>query len=161
MYFVYRYMRGNKWIYVGKAKASRINDELMHRIRDHAHDERFKEYANCKIQYAVFLNESDMIAVESMLIKTQKPVLNLVGQTDDVLPFVFDDKLIKWFDVNYTTTIYQSDVNRSKKSARRYKARMPDEYGGGWITGYSWQDVVNKAITKAVKYQAGSSGFSF
>lgn len=46
MYFVYRYMRGNKWIYVGKADASKTPNELMLRIHDHARDHRFKSYDN-------------------------------------------------------------------------------------------------------------------
>lgn len=91
MYWVYRYMLGNKWIYVGKSK-----DQLDKRIEAHANDQRFAPYMDAKIEYISLNTASDMDATESMLIKCMRPVLNVVDMTYGDLPFVYNDSSICW-----------------------------------------------------------------
>ena len=105
MYYVYRYMMGNKWIYVGKADASNTKNELHLRIKCHSKDERFLKYEQLKISYCVLNSKSDMNAVESMLIKIKHPEINVIDRTNYELPFVLDNKKIKWIPIEEYTYI--------------------------------------------------------
>ena len=108
MNYVYRYMDGNDWVYVGKASAMKVRNELQNRIRSHSKDDRFKKYVNAKIEYCMFENKSDMDITEMMLIKLHKPIINKAGVTDSELPFTYDDSKIQWFDIK--------DFVRNRKS---------------------------------------------
>lgn len=100
MYYVYRYMIGDQWIYVGKADAHRTRDELQNRIREHSHDKRFRIYPNAIISYCILENASDMNAVETMLIKIHNPIINVVSKTKASLPFRYDPNMITWFPID-------------------------------------------------------------
>lgn len=99
MNYVYRYMVGDKWIYVGKASAEKTRDELTRRIRDHKKDKRFTKYADAKVEYCMFNHKSDMNITETMLIKIHRPIINRINITDECIPFQYDESKIKWFDI--------------------------------------------------------------
>lgn len=91
MYIVYRYMIGDKWIYVGKTKHS-----LRQRISDHTSDQRFVPYKDATISYCELDSESDMDILELMLIKIIKPVLNNNDTTTNTFPFVLTESSLEW-----------------------------------------------------------------
>lgn len=110
MYYVYRYMLGNKWIYVGKADASHTKNELQVRIKAHSKDERFLKYEQLKISYCILQNKSDMNAVESMLIKIKHPEINVVDRTNCKLPFILDNRNIKWIPIEEYSEIREKQL---------------------------------------------------
>ena len=94
MYYVYRYMLDDRWIYVGKT-----DNSLMERLYAHRFEPKFKPYRNAVIQYIELGNRSDMNVTESMLIKLMKPVLNRNDLTENILPFKYDDSNVVWRDI--------------------------------------------------------------
>lgn len=92
MGYVYRYMRGCEWIYVGKASKS-----VTDRVEAHKREERFSPYLkDCVISYCEFQNNGDMDAAEVALIKIFKPILNIKDKTDTFFPFSVDADRLKW-----------------------------------------------------------------
>lgn len=92
MNYVYRYMLGDQWIYVGKS----IN-HLDQRVSEHAKDKRFAPYCDAIIEYCELNTKTDMDITESMLIKTMHPVINVVDSTDGSVPFEFNASLVTWY----------------------------------------------------------------
>ena len=115
MFIVYRYMIGDKWIYVGKTKNS-----LRQRLSDHARDNRFDPYKEAKISYCELDSETDMDILELMLIKTVKPVINWNDTTDDEFPFEFkESSSLNWKDI--------ADYNQQAKQTSRGRPIIGDE----------------------------------
>lgn len=110
MYYVYRYMIGDQWIYVGKSAKN-----LKSRVNDHARDPRFSLYHNAVIEYCELNTKSDMDITESMLIKTMHPLINVVDSTDGSVPFEYNECNIKWlpYDMFKST----NDRKHSKANA--------------------------------------------
>lgn len=106
MNYVYRYMLGDQWIYVGKSE-----NRLDERIKDHAKDVRFALYANSTIQYAELSSRRDMDITEAVLIKIMRPVINVADITDGDIPFVYDESLIKWHEYKLSPRITPVNPN--------------------------------------------------
>ena len=91
MFYVYRYMVGDQWIYVGKSA-----NNIDQRIYDHSKDKRFEVYPDAVIEYCELNSKTDMDITESMLIKTMHPVINITDKTDGSIPFCFQEEMIIW-----------------------------------------------------------------
>ena len=111
--YVYRYMIGDQWIYVGKA-----NNSLHERIRAHAKEERFQPYlGSCKISYFEFEHASDMTHAEAALIKIQKPVLNVSGKNDSHFPFSVDTNAMQWIEYRSPQEIREEKKRKGNKES--------------------------------------------
>lgn len=95
MWYIYRYMIGDQWIYVGKSA-----NALLSRLTSHKYEQKFEPYSNATIEYFVCSSASDMNLLEKLFIKTMHPVLNELDSTDGVIPFVYDDSLIEWINID-------------------------------------------------------------
>ena len=93
MWYIYRYMIGDQWIYVGKTES-----HLEQRIYDHANDKRFAPYKNATIQFCEVGSRSNMDVTELLLIKLMHPVINHNDQTRVPLPFNYDESKVRWVD---------------------------------------------------------------
>lgn len=98
MPYVYRYMIGDEWIYVGKASRS-VSD----RVKAHAKEEKFYPFlSQCSISFLTFESIGDMATAESALIKAFKPKLNIADKTEYSFPIqiTFDDTQWKEYKEN-------------------------------------------------------------
>ena len=93
MYYVYRYMIGKQWMYVGKTIGN-----LSQRLSSHASDKRFQQYSGMCIQFCVMNCKSDMDLTESLLIKCMHPIINRNDATDGSIPFEYDESAVVWHD---------------------------------------------------------------
>lgn len=95
-FFVYKYVaKDGRIVYIGKSKA------ILQRIKTHGRylgiDEKFKKYEDADIYIHKCASEHEMDALETILIESHKPELNVSCKTDEPLSFAFEPK-IEWVD---------------------------------------------------------------
>ena len=95
MWYIYRYMVGDQWIYVGKSA-----NALLSRLTSHKYEPKFKPYSNATIEYSICESASDMNLLEKLFIKTMHPILNELDSTNGTIPFVYDEGLIEWINID-------------------------------------------------------------
>lgn len=87
VYFVYRYMVGDEWIYVGKS-----DNDLTNRINGHKMEAKFAPYNDiATIQFCELYSQEDMEITEKVLIKAMHPKLNTNFASFGRVPFMVDD----------------------------------------------------------------------
>ena len=118
MGYVYRYMRGDEWIYVGKTK-----NPLSVRIEAHSREKKFLPYLNdCQISFCEFEHNSDMDVAESVLIKHYKPTLNVSGKNSVPFPFVPDTNKIQW--ITYKEFKKKEQMEHQATIMKRWKSKL-------------------------------------
>lgn len=117
--------------YVGKA-----NKTLPQRVYAHSKEQKFIEHSkNYVIKYQVFKTEADMNIAEKCYIKSLKPVLNVVDNTDGFFPDINID-----FDSMY---VYDGNLKSVKSITHRsYKKKYTpshEEYCMVHIFSWFWK----------------------
>ena len=118
MGYVYRYMRGDEWIYVGKTK-----NPISVRIEAHSKEDKFLPYLHdCKVWFCEFEYDGDMDIAELAFIKIYKPILNTIGKTSAPFPFVPDESKIKW--ISYDTLVDKKKKKRQLNLLKKWDAKL-------------------------------------
>ena len=91
MYAVYKYVKDDKTIYVGKT-----NTSVKSRVWTHEKEEAFEPYRDAKIYYAELRNGAETSIFETLLINNLRPVLNVTMKYDNARHLCFDESILEW-----------------------------------------------------------------
>ena len=112
-YWVYKYVSSGAPIYIG------ITINIVRRIREHRNgkglDSKFIPYLEkCEIYVHECSTETEMRALEALLIEYYKPVLNEQGKTEAPSSLLLTDDLVKWIaykESDYIEAMYAPKQN--------------------------------------------------
>ena len=76
-HYVYKYVKNNEIIYIGKSDAN-----LHARIKQHSKEEKFKSFLDSEIYYCTLANATMSDVVESELIRKYNPKLNVAKKNE-------------------------------------------------------------------------------
>ncbi|MBQ8625477.1 MAG: GIY-YIG nuclease family protein [Agathobacter sp.] len=121
-YFVYKYVYNNKIIYIG------LTDDMKRRVYEHASgvgiESKFLPYLdNVEIYYHQCGNETEMRALESLLINHFKPVLNVVDIHRGESTITID---IDWvlYDEKVFTDTYDNEIMKIRRVIKSNETRI-------------------------------------
>ena len=121
MYAVYKYVKGDKTIYVGKTSTS-----VKSRVWAHEREEAFEPYRDAKIYYAELRNCAEISIFETLLINNLRPALNVAMKCDNARHLCFDESILEWKEFTGRRTRAIPDEERALALALKYW-KMTDE----------------------------------
>ena len=121
-YFVYKYVYNNKIIYIG------LTDDMKRRVYEHASgvgiESKFLPYLdNVEIYYHQCGNETEMRALESLLINHFKPVLNVVDIHRGESTVAIDIDWVLYDEKSFTDT-YDDEIMKIRRVIKSNETRI-------------------------------------
>lgn len=121
-YFVYKYVYNNKIIYIG------LTDDMKRRVYEHASgvgiESKFLPYLdNVEIYYHQCGNETEMRALESLLINHFKPVLNVVDIHRGESTIAIDIDWVLYDEKSFTDT-YDDEIMKIRRVIKSNETRI-------------------------------------
>ena len=130
-YYVYKYVHNNEIIYIG------LTDNLQRRIKEHASgigiESKFLPYKDESIIYFHRCgNETEMKALESLLINRHKPILNVIDSnpgestiTTNVDWLIYNEDQFS-DHLTYDLQKYQKQLKSNKTRIQNYQAKQEE-----------------------------------
>lgn len=120
--FVYKYVYNNKIIYIG------LTDDMKRRVYEHASgvgiESKFLPYLdNVEIYYHQCGNETEMRALESLLINHFKPVLNVVDIHRGESTIAIDIDWVLYDEKSFTDT-YDDEIMKIRRVIKSNETRI-------------------------------------
>lgn len=136
-YFVYKYVVSDEIIYVG------IASDIVRRVHDHRRcgglDKKFAPYINkAEIYVHECTKESEMRALETLLIDFYKPILNETGKTDIPSSLSPAGSLLSWI-------LYDEKEYVSPKEPHKYVGSDKKPYRPRYSANTIQETKINKA----------------
>lgn len=146
-YYIYKYVQGNKIIYIGKT------NDLKRRLREHSKENKFQNLKNFKIYYFECNNELEMNSFEYFLIIKYHPQLN---QTFKNIKSTVLLKEPKWFlyeknNFNNQMQKNNSTLRMSKEDFSPYEIEINQEDDNNFISISDFCNIKN--ISKQSVYK--------
>ena len=142
-YYIYKYVANEKIVYIGKT------NDIVRRIKEHSSgvglEAKFTQYSDAEIWYHECGNETEMSALESLLINYYKPELNEIDVEEGEPTVTFN---IQWELYSEFSHIHQSDIEQDYRNClKQIKANNTR------ISAYQkeYQDIAN-ALNKWRKF---------